>query len=223
MTKKIVLIVLIAISINSYSQKDTTSRFKVYTSPLQIIDFCSRQMITLGCELKVLKRVSISGEFGYRYHSMRDYDTVFVKSKGYSYRFEIKFYGPYFFKNKKRFLDYLSIEYRYIIDDYNSKFNYSADSLREIKLTDNYGILKDIYIGNIKYGFILSLGKRTYFDIYAGIGLRYRDVKNVNREFDYNLGHEFWTPENFWTISDFKEDAGLKFNISLGFKFGIKI
>lgn len=223
MIKRILLFGLIVLSINTYSQKDSTFRFKIYTSPLQAIDIFSRPMVTLGCEYRLLQKVSISGEFGYKYHDMDDYDTAYVKTKGYSCRFEMKFYGPYFFHNKKRITDYFSLEYRYIKDDYNSMFDYSANSLSEVKLTDNYGIMKDIYIGNLKYGLIFSLGQRIYFDFYTGLGFRNRNVKNINREFDEKLGHEHWYPEYFWTISDFKENSGLKFNLSLGFKFGIKI
>lgn len=216
------LIFVFLICSNLYSQSDSAKKIiRIYTSPFQAIDFSSRPMITIGSELIALNRIGLSAEFGYKYKDVDNFDTIFIKSKGYSYRFEIKIYYLKII-NIKRFQDYLSLEYRNIKDDFNSMFYYSADSLRENRLTEDYAVQKDIYIGNIKYGMIFGFGKIMYVDIYCGIGIRYRDIININRTFDENLGHEHWWPEYFWTIGDFEEYSGLKFNFSFGLKFGIE-
>jgi len=48
-------------------------------------------------------------------------------------------------------------------------------------------------------------------------------VKNINRTFNEELGHEHENPEYLWTISDFEEYSGLKLNISFGLKLGVKL
>jgi len=68
-------------------------------------------------------------------------------------------------------------------------------------------------------------GKRLYIDAYCGIGIRHRVIKNINREYNEDLGHElghvdaYADPTNF----NFEETSGNYFNPSLGFKFGVKI
>jgi hypothetical protein len=222
MIKRILLFGLFFLSINTYSQKDSTFRFGIYTSPLQAIDIFSRPMVTIGGEYIVFNKIGLSIEYGYKFKNVDSYDSLIVDSKGYSYRFEIKYYNINLIKSY-HFRDYISLEYRYIKDDYNSQFEYATDSTHQTLVTDNYAIKKDIYVGNVKFGVIFNLNKVIYFDIYTGIGLRYRDVRNINRTFDENLGHEHKWPEYFWTISDFEEFSGLKVNFSFGFKLGIKI
>lgn len=209
------------ISTNLHSQVDSIKRFQIYTSPLQAMDVFSRPMLTIGGEYIAFDKVGLSLEYGYKFMDIDDYDSLIVDSKGYSYRIEFKYYDINLIKSN-RIRDYISLEYRYIKDNYNSQFEYATDSTYQTLVTENYAVLKDIYIGNVKFGVILNLGKAVYFDIYTGIGLRYRDVRNLNRTFDENLGHEHKWPEYFWTISDFEEYSGLKFNFSLGFKLGLR-
>ncbi len=205
-----------------FSQIDSTRKFHIYTSPLQALDIFSRPMITLGGEYIIMNKIGVAIEGGVKHKDVDDYDSTIVDSKGYSYRIELKYYDAFKIESE-RLQSYLSIEYRYIKDDYNSKFDYYANTQFQDLVTDNYAVLKNIYIGNIKYGIVINFSKWFYMDCYAGIGMRIRDVKNINRTFNEDLGHEHTSPEYFWTIRDFEEESGSKLNISLGVKVGIKL
>jgi len=219
--KKILFVVLAVVSTKVYSQEYP---FRVYTSPPSILDIFSRQMVTLGGEVILLNHFGIGGEYGFKFKDLRDTDTSYIKSNGYSYRFELKYYDIDFIKigNLK---NYISLEYRQIKDNLNDEYEYYRDSQSVELVVDNFGVKKNIYIANIKYGIIVNLGKRLYIDAYCGIGIRHRVIKNINREYNEDLGHElghvdaYADPTNF----NFEETSGNYFNPSLGFKFGVKI
>jgi hypothetical protein len=218
MKRLILLILLIQFGVDLYSQNYL---FKLYTSPLQAIDFISHPMVSLGGELIVLKRWGIAGEYGYKYTDNSKADTVALNSEGNSYRFELKFYD--IVKSKKGFIrNYVSLEYRYIKDNYNYAFSYHPNSTSTEKIEDNFGVLKNIYTGNIKYGIIIGIGKRFYTDVYGGIGIRYRDVKNTKREYDPKSGHEHAYPDDIFSDYNLDEKSGFYPNLSLGLKVGIR-
>ena len=218
MKRLLQLILLIMICSNLYSQDYS---FKLYTSPLLALDYFSRPIVSLGGEFIILKRLGIATEFGYKYADNSKCDTLWIKSKGYTCRFELKYYDIHKFK-KGYLRNYISLEYRYIKDNHNEEFSYHQDSSSTKVIKDNYGVLKNIYVGNIKYGIIIGFGKRFYSDIYCGIGIRYRDVRNTHREYSTVLGHEHAYVDDFLSDYGLEENSGLYPNLSLGFKFGIR-
>jgi hypothetical protein len=218
MKKLLLLIFLIGICPAIHSQEYP---FKLYTSPLLAVDFISRPMISLGGEYVISDKWGIAAEFGLKYKNNYEHDTTWIKSKGYTYRFELKYYDIHKFK-KSNLRNYISLEYRYIKDNHTESFDYDIDSLSVEHTTDYYGALENIFIGNIKYGLIIRLGKRFYTDVYCGLGIRYRDIKNTHREYNTDLGHEPAYVDNLFTGYGLDDNAGLKPNFSLGFKFGIR-
>jgi len=219
MNRILQLIILIVVNSNLYSQKQP---LRLYTSPLFAIDILSRPTLTLGSEFIILKHLGIATEFGFKVKDMKDYDTTILGSIGYTYRFELKYYDVGFFKIGN-LNNYLSLEYRYIKDEHNEKTDYYENSQSVELITDNYGVKENIYVGNIKYGIIIDLGKRIYFDAYCGIGLRYRDIVNIKREYNEDIGHKLAHADAWLSGFGLKETSGFYLNPSLGFKFGIRI
>jgi hypothetical protein len=218
MKRLLLLILLIAIYSTLYSQDYT---FKLYTTPLLVLGNLSHPMVSLGGEYIFLSRLGIAAEFGIKIKDNSTCDTLWERSKGYTYRLELKYYDIY--KSKKENLrNYISLEYRYIKDNHNEVFTYHQDTSSNDDFKDNYGVLKDIYIGNIKYGVIIGISKRFFSDIYCGIGIRYRDVRNTNREYNKDLGHEHAYVDDIFSDWGLKETSGLYPNLSLGFKIGIR-
>ena len=209
---------LITICSDLYSQDNS---FKLYTSPLSALDYFSRPMVSLGGEFVFLKRLGFATEFGYKYRDNSKGDTSKTISGGYAYRFEMKYYDIHKFK-KGSLRNYLSLEYRYIKDNHSESFTYHENSSSIDKIEDNYSVVQNIYIGNIKYGIIIGFGKRFYSDIYCGIGIRYRDVKNDFREYNPDLGHEPAYVDELFSQWGLEENSGLYPNLSLGLKLGIK-
>jgi hypothetical protein len=80
----------------------------------------------------------------------------------------------------------------------------------------------NINIGNIKYGVFIGLGNTMYLDIYCGIGIRYRDIKNPQREYNPDAGVKFANIEPVMNSYYLEESSGFYPNLSAGFKFGIR-
>ncbi len=218
MKKLLPVIILITICSSLHSQEYP---FKIYTSPLLAVDFFSRPMISLGGEYVIADKWGIAAEYGLKYKNNYERDTTWIKSKGYTYRFELKYYDIHKFK-KSHLRNYISLEYRYIKDNHTESFDYDVDSLLVDHSTDCFGVMENIYIGNIKYGIIIRIGERFYTDVYCGLGIRYRDIKNTHREYNTDLGHEPAYVDNLFAGYGLDDNAGLKPNFSLGFKFGIR-
>jgi hypothetical protein len=218
MKKLLFLIILIAVCSSLHSQEYP---FKIYTSPLLAADFFSRPMISLGGEYVIADKWGIAAEYGLKYRNNYERDTTWIKSKGYTYRLELKYYDIHKFK-KSHLRNYISLEYRYIKDNHTERFDYDVDSLSVDHSIDCFGVMENIYIGNIKYGIIIRIGKRFYTDVYCGLGLRYRDIKNTHREYNTDLGHEPAHVDSLFDGYGLDDAAGFKPNFSLGFKFGIR-
>ncbi len=201
------------------AQNEAEKKLRIYTSPLQLIDVLSRPMITLGGEYILFNRLGLSSEFGIKYKDVLDYDSTFVNSKGYSYRFELKFYD--IFAENTRLRDYISLEYRYIKDDYNCKHTFYTDDSSQSLVTDNFGILKDIYVANIKYGMVIKLNRLMFIEPYTGLGIRYRDVKSVGRTYDQESVYMEEYPDCFGNIGAFDDFVGFLWNVSMGLKLGV--
>jgi len=225
MKKSILFFTVIFFTITAYPQNDSVKRIRIYTSPLSAIGYYTNSMLTIGLEGLPVPKWGISAEYGIKIHDFNGYDTSLIKSKGYTYRFEIKRYdiiqGHFLKKHKVR--DYISIEYRYIKDQYNRRFEYLDDALNEWHI-DNYSVLKDIYIGNLKFGLVLPFLKRFYMDVYVGFGFRQKKFRNKNIEYNPALDDlPFYdslvpVPPPY----DFEENSGNP-NLSGGFKLGIKL
>lgn len=206
-----------------FSQIDSTKNFQLYTSPLQSINIFAGCIPTLGCEYIAFNKIGICGEIGYKLTDFIKSDSIIVPSFGITGRIELKYYDVAVKKN--RFVrDYLSLEYRYIKNHYNQNITYVIDSSYSTPSSDVFGIKKEINIGNIKYGTLICIGKIMYLDVYSGFGIRYRNIQNVGRSYNPNLGHRFYYPENLGFIGVFEEDdPGLNFNFTIGIKVGIRL
>jgi hypothetical protein len=212
------IMVLMAICSKLYSQDYA---FSLYTSPLSAVDYISHPMVSLGGEYIFLDRLGLAAEYGIKYKDNYKCDTLWEKSKGYTYRIELKYYDIHKFK-KGSLRNYISLEYRYIKDNHNEVFTYHQDTSSVDDIKDNYGVLKDIYIGNLKYGIIIGLGKRFYTDVYCGIGIRYRDVRNTHREYNPDIGNEPAYVDDIFSSFGLEEESGFYPNLSFGFKIGIR-
>lgn len=217
MKKVFQLIFLMAICSSQYSQD---YKFMLYTSPLMAADFISHPMVSLGGEFVLGPRLGIAAEYGFKYLDNSRSDTLWEKSEGYTCRIELKFYDIHKLR-KESIRSYISFEYRYIKDTHNEIFAYCQDTSSVSIIEDNYGVLKNVHVGNIKYGLVIRLGKRFYTDVYCGIGIRYRDIRNTHREYNPDIGNEPAYVDDIFSSFGLSESK-LYPNLSWGFKFGIR-
>ncbi|WP_397446283.1 hypothetical protein [Polaribacter sp. R77954] len=201
----------------------------LYTSPLQFLDFFNEPMATLGTEYFLRNNISVSGEYGFRNSAFndREHNVTFLTEKASIFRVETKWYNVINFTKNVHSDEYLSIEYRQINSNYNDNINYynRDNTIQYDFITDDFATKKTVSIINLKYGILVPLGKKMYFDFYSGFGIRTKKFDHINLEYNKQIHQiNFSDDLSLFEIREFKDYNQKSFlNYSLGFKFGIKL
>jgi len=203
--------------------------FFIYTTPLKAIDYFSQPMLTIGAEYFFTDNMSFSGEYGTVFTRKRaggEPSLKIVENKGQAFRYELKYYNLVRMSTNPRVNEYIGLEARLIRYQFNDNVRYwRTDEDSDEFINETFAVQKYIDVFNLKYGLNYALGKRLYIDLYYGLGLRIKSLKNPNRDFNPETdqradsdGSFFdFRPSNLEGIND-----GTEFNFTLGFKFGIK-
>ena len=150
--------------------------------------------------LKIVGLVNPSIELSYERKTSRSFSTQIMASymlplsvldigsdfkpdiKGFRVAIEEKFY----LNKSAPFGPYLSFELNYLNNQYKDIWNFGVENIYTdptynfTNYPDTFGIKKQTYSFNFKYGYQKIVNRFT-FDLYAGIGLRYKDVKHFDR------------------------------------------
>lgn len=200
----------------------------IYTNPPQLFDLVSFPKVTIGIEYFFLKNLSLSAEYGFLAPNaeISRYNVEYLKEKATTYRFETKWYNAINLTENVHIDEYLGLEIRGINSQYNDfleYYEYITTKPNSI-ITDNFATKKRVTVFNLKYGILLPIGKRFYFDFYTGLGLRIKKFNHINLEYNREI-HQLNESDFFafdWNrFNDYDSKSFL--NISLGFKFGIKL
>ena len=206
------------------------NRFFLFTSPLLIFDFFSIHTVSLGSEYFIKDNISLSAEYGVKFCSInyRHPNVSFLKDKAFTYRFETKWYNGINLTKNVHLNEYLALEFRKIRSQYNNNIKYFErnNSNQNNYTTDNYATKKTVTILNLKYGLLVPLGNRFYFDFYSGFGIRIKRFNHTNLEYNKTI-HQIYDEDDFFPsfplrgFEDYRKKTLL--NYTLGFKFGIKL
>lgn len=200
----------------------------VYTSPLKPFDFFSIPTISLGTEYFISNNFSVSAEYGVLFPDakIKKHTISYLEEKAFSYRFETKWYNGINLTKNVHLNEYIGLEFREISSQYNEYLDYYDKNdpiFQENYIRDDFATEKRVTIVNLKYGLLVPVGKRFYFDLYTGVGLRIKRFNRINLEYDSEI-HNIKS-DNFFSFAfqDFQDyDKKNLFNFSLGCKFGIK-
>jgi hypothetical protein len=201
----------------------------VYTTPLKAMDVFTQPMLTLGAEYFVTNTISLSAEYGTVYTKrLGDKPKLkILKTKGRSFRYELKIYNILGQSRNSRFNNYLGFETRFLRYQFNDENNFRAVN-EDIQYFVNipFGVHKKVDIYNLKYGINYPIGKHFYFDVYTGLGVRVRDIKNIYNSTPPEQDTSFLNDDDDDCYLCFRknkeQDSGSFFNFTLGFKFGYK-
>jgi putative salt-induced outer membrane protein YdiY len=194
------------------------------------IDAFSQPMLSLGGEYFFKDDVSISAEAGLKYtERLRSNSSVdFVEDRSHSFRMELKWYNIASLTGNGRINEYVGLEARFLRHQFTDDINYTiSDGDIFYARNEDFIVQKKVNVFNIKYGLNFPIGKRLYFDLYTGFGIRYKTIKNPNRYYDpaKHLNYDDEDGFLFWPNTNNLEEEGKQklFNFSLGFKFGVKL
>lgn len=199
----------------------------IYTSPLKTLDFISIPMANLGFEYFIKDNYSISAEYGFFISNkeLEKHNITYLEEKANEFRIEAKWYNGINLTKNVHLNEYLGLELREIYSQYNSFIEYSNKNTNQNNfIVDDFATKKNVTVVNLKYGLLLPIGKRFYFDFYTGLGVRIKSFNYLNLEYNENI-HQLYDDDFFsFDIRDFEGlDKKTHLNISLGFKFGINL
>ncbi|QOD61627.1 hypothetical protein H9I45_04035 [Polaribacter haliotis] len=203
----------------------TKNTFFIYTYPIQLFDFFSIPMTTLGTEYFVKNNFSLSAEYGINYPKtkLRRHNITYLDEKAFTYRFETKWYNSINLTRNVHLNEYLGFEFREIRSQYNDYIDYTDKNTNQNNfIRDDFATKKRVTIFNLKYGILIPIGKQFYFDFYTGLGIRIKKFNHLNLEFDktiHNLYDDDFPTFYFREFKNYNKKAFL--NLSLGCKFGI--
>ncbi len=219
---KIFFVILFCLSINLvYSQK-TNTIFKF--SPFALIDDANFPTIQFGVENKLKNKWSVFNELSYKYagSTQENNDTTFTESSGFKYKCEVR---KYLKTTDMRGL-YYGYNFQYIFNKYNTQVSYSPLNNRNTFTGDSFAVMKNVFIPNIIIGTQMLDFKHLILDFYCGVGLRFRNVKTINKEYDKSL-HNLRTSVDVTILSlrnniDTQEGLKTVFNFTTGLRIGYR-
>jgi hypothetical protein len=114
------------------------------------------------------------------------------------------------------------------MNQYNDHINYFErnDSNRNNHIIVDFATKKRVTVLNLKYGLLVPLGNRFYFDFYTGFGIRIKRFNHLNLEYNKTI-YQIYDEDDLFPsfplirFEDYRKKTLL--NYSLGFKFGIKL
>jgi len=184
--KKNLQFILILFSLNTYSQ---SNGYIIKFCPLSLIDEGTFPSIQGGLEIKVSDRLTWYNEIGIKYKksSYEGADTSFVKSSGLRAKSELRYY----YKRTESTLNameggYIGINVFFNKDHHDSEIEYYHKKDSTILYADNIGVRKNIFGLNVVTGFQKTIIKHFLLDVYAGIGIRLKFIRNISQEYDSN-------------------------------------
>jgi hypothetical protein len=182
--KTLMIILLASIGLKGFSQPE---KLVIKFCPLAFLDL-NGPSLQAGIEVRLSNKITWYNEAGIKIAgsiSENYSDTSFIGSGGFKIKSEIRYY----LINKSKFKGVYSAANVFLVhDQHNREIDYTplTDTTSRI---DDFGVKKNVYGLNIVCGQQKILSKRFLMDIYAGVGVRLRNITTVNKEYNKNIHH----------------------------------
>ncbi len=178
------------LSAHAYGQNNKLS---ITFCPLAAADFVSFQTIQGGIEYRFTPALSWYNEFGVEYK--RSWiglaDTTILRPHGIKAKTELRYYFPG--SSHRSILSrghYIALNAFLTSDTHNTDVHYlyNKDTIRR---EDAFGVRKKVWGLNLVYGRQQMMSKRFGWDLYLGLGIRFRYITTADKEVDYYPGLSF--------------------------------
>ena len=211
--------ILPAICLLIFANNCESQNVSLKFSFLSLVDDPSFPTIQSGIEFKLSNKIGWYNEVGIKYR--KSYyemtDTNFTDSRGFKFKTEIRYH---FTTNADI---YIGGNGFYTKDFHNTKALYFYSNDSSLLMTDNFAAEK------IVRGFNLIIGKqyqkwnKIYFDLYAGLGVRFISIDQNNMEVDRDRDVLKRSPD--WNIPDNRVwmDVNGGSSVLPNFSMGIRI
>jgi hypothetical protein len=192
-------------------------------SPAALIDDPSFPAIQAAVEFKLTGQYTMQAEAGikYRKSEYQADDTIFVPARGFRIKTEIRRY--FNSKNAALFNDiYLAANIFFVHVSHNTGIGYYYQKDSTMERSDHFGVRKNILGLNVLFGQQKIIRGRFYFDVYGGIGVRFRTINTTGREYDRKKDQFIITKDlnvhNFRSRAEADDNAPFMPNLTVGIR-----
>lgn len=213
-----IMFALFSMIMNAQSKNvknEPSQEFKifVFTKPLSFIDFYSGSSYKGGIELKLSNKFHlVSSAGGY----LKNFNT-WKNFKGYNLNLELKYITTLFQLTDTNKRNYFSINYFYKTQSFNFQDSIQIDN----PYIADYRTQKYVSALNFNIGQMFVYKEIIIFDFYAGIGIRYKNVKSSISLEELTKGYYYSDSQSL----SFVVRPGKYFypNFNVGMRLGLKV
>lgn len=229
--KFLILLILLFFSNEFFSQTEVINNnsWIIKWNTTAAIDVFSFPTIQFAVEKKIKNHFSVQTEYGIQAYSFNKTDSIFIKTSGHRLMIEGRFYIFSYLKREKSLrkksdglyagvqLFYRKNNYNYSQDYYKSESDYN----NHINLiSDTFGVKKEVKGMNFCLGYQITFNN-FILEPYTYIGALKRDINNLKREYNPDLGH-ISSDNIHYAGKDLKEESKKEVNFSFGLRVGYK-
>lgn len=221
--KKRVLLILLALACtllsNAQTDSSTLPRLWIKTNPLDYVLGYNGKIANLAIECRLAPNYFLGSELGF-YYSLSNSSETFDNNRGLRIKEEFKRYSRV---NSGKWSGYYSLELAYGNHSFDrtDSLAYSTPPNTIESYTKTYHVSKEFYGLLVQRGFVRQYKSGFMLELYAGLGLRYNQVKS-NLSAD-ELDHRSFGDSTLPFDLSLQEGKHVVPRINAGVKVGIRI
>ena len=227
--KQCILFLLLCSSIVTFSQtEEDKSTWIIKGNATSLLDVFAFPTVQLSVEKKLTKCLSLTAELGVQCYDFHHTDSTILKPGGFKLNVEIRCYVSKFIDtdlSKKLDGFYLGLQPFIRQNQYSAGVSYytSNDSLHN--MVDHMGVKKTVYGLNGILGYQKPISGKVVIDLYAGIGIMNRNVRNTNREYNRDSDERLMGTDlgPLFQYLNLRESSGPAGNVLFGIRIGYKL
>lgn len=192
------------------SDSSVNNRFSIKIAPLSLVDFYNGSSYKIGFEVQPISRFSVTADFGGYFRNFNAWKNY----SGYNIDVGLRYYLNSHSVNQRY---YLGLNYFYK----NQGFDYHDSIQASPSYYTDYRTQKYVTCININFGWLKIYKTRFILDLFAGIGIRYKNVNSTLTLQELEKGKEYSNSQSLY----FLVTPG-KFiypNVNLGMRIGLRI
>ena len=185
--KKIITIIILIFSLNTFSQKLKELNWILKLNTTQLIDVFSYPTFQLSVERKINPYFSINAEVGYQIYDLIKTDSIFLKPTGFKTNIEGRIYPFKLLNNRTKSNSgelYIGLQLSYRANQSTNVVEYSPKSDSTKMYRDYFGTKRTAKGFNITIGSQISVSKKIILEPFIGFGLLSRNIKNSDIQYD---------------------------------------
>jgi hypothetical protein len=226
-----ILILFLSISLQNYAQQvEDNSTWIIKGNASSLIDIFTFPTAQISIEKRLTNYFSLCAEAGYQLYDFRQPDTIYLRPKGFKINVECRFYVSKFLSSElvsKTDGVYIGLQPFYRKNQYTAGISYytKLDTLHQNAKSEDFGVKKTVYGLNCLIGIQKQIHNKLVVDLYAGLGIMQRDIKNPNRLYNNEsstiLAGTDLVP--LFESLNLSESSGPCMNFLIGLRVGYKL